>query len=139
MQAAVLSVKMKYIEGWTDQRIQVAAWYREALADLDLILPQQPASDRHVYHLFVVRHPNRDEILDELAKRQIFAGVHYPNPLNEAQPFLESACLPLGLPTVKKLSQEIFSLPMFPEMTKSQVERVASALREIIPSLQPSA
>lgn len=136
VQAAILSVKMKYIEQWTDQRIQVAAWYREALQDVDLILPQQPDSDRHVYHLFVVRHPRRDEIMEQLKQREIFAGIHYPNPLNEAQPFLNSVCLPLGLPVVKSLSSEIFSLPMFPEMTQDQVQRVAKALKEIVQTMQ---
>ncbi len=139
MQAAVLLVKMKYIEKWTDQRAQVAAWYREALKDVDVKLPHQHSNMRHVYHLFVVRHPQRDAILAELANDKVFGGIHYPNPLVKAQPFLESACFPMGLPVASKYASEIMSLPMYPEMTQEHVQMVASSLAaavEKVDSLQ---
>ncbi len=128
MQAAVLLVKMKYIEQWTDQRAQVAQWYREALQNVDVTLPHQHENMRHVYHLFVVRHPQRDAILAELANDNVFGGVHYPNPLVTAQPFLDSVCFPMGLPTVSKYAKEILSLPMYPEMTQAHVQMVADSL-----------
>lgn len=132
MQAAVLNVKMKYIEQWTDSRGQVAEWYREALEDVDVVVPMQHSNMRHVYHLFVVRHPQRDQILAQLAEEQIFGGVHYPRPLVEAQPFVDSPCFPAGLPVCSKYAQEILSLPMYPEMTKDQVSYVALKLKEAV-------
>lgn len=135
IQAAILSVKMKYIEAWTDQRNQVASWYREALQGIDVVVPKQHENMRHVYHLFVVRHPQRDAILQQLADNNIFAGVHYPNPLVEAQPFVNSACFPMGLPVVSQYAQEIFSLPMYPEMTQQQVEQVCQSLRVAVESV----
>jgi dTDP-4-amino-4,6-dideoxygalactose transaminase len=130
LQACVLLAKMPFIEEWTEQRRQVANWYREALQETDLTLPQERDDVRHVYHLYVVRHTRRDALLKFLAERNIFAGIHYPNPLITAQPFLESRSLPSGLPICSTVAKEILSLPMFPEMTHDQVEMVADAIRE---------
>ena len=138
MQAAVLLVKMKYIERWTDQRSQVAQWYREALKDTDVVLPMQHDNMRHVYHLFVVRHPNRDQILEHMAKDNVFGGVHYPNPLVNAESFQSSPCFPMGLPVATAYSKEILSLPMYPEMTKEQVEQVAKSLNAAVASISSS-
>lgn len=135
IQAAVLLVKMKYIEAWTDQRNQVASWYREGLKGIDVVIPTQHENMRHVYHLFVVRHPQRDEILKQLADSNIFGGVHYPNPLADAQPFADSACFPMGLPVANKYAKEIFSLPMYPEMTQEQVQQVCQTLRVAVDSV----
>lgn len=132
MQAAVLNVKMKYIEQWTDSRNQVAQWYRESLKDVDVALPFQHSNMRHAYHLFIVRHPKRDEILAKLAEDNIFGGVHYPNPLPKAQPFLDSPCFPMGLPIATQYSQEILSLPMYPEMTQEMVQVVAEKLKAAV-------
>ena len=130
VQACVLLTKMQYIEEWTEQRRQVAQWYREELAGSALHLPIQKTGARHVYHLFVVRHPHRDQLLKFLAERQIYAGIHYPNPLPTAQPFAEVRTLPEGVPNCSKLSREILSLPMYPEMTREQVATVAAAIEE---------
>ena len=138
MQAAVLLVKMKYIEQWTDQRNQVAQWYREALKDVDVVLPMQHDNVRHVYHLFVVRHPKRDEILERLAQDKVFGGVHYPNPLMHAESFQSSPCFPMGLPVASAHSKEILSLPMYPEMTKEQVETVAKSLKAAVAAVSSS-
>ena len=138
MQAAVLLVKMKYIERWTDQRGQVAEWYREALKDIDVVLPMQHDNMRHVYHLFVVRHPNRDQILEHMAKDNVFGGVHYPNPLVIAESFQSSPCFPMGLPVATAYSKEILSLPMYPEMTKEQVQQVAKSLNAAVQAISSS-
>ena len=138
MQAAVLLVKMKYIEQWTDQRNQVAQWYREALKDIDVVLPMQHDDVRHVYHLFVVRHPKRDEILARLAEDNVHGGIHYPNPLMNAESFQSSPCFPMGLPVASAYSKEILSLPMYPEMTKEQVEIVARSLKAAVEAVSTS-
>lgn len=134
VQAAVLLTKMRYIEQWTEARRNVAGWYREALAGAEgVALPPEKPNCRHVYHLFVVRHPMRDELLKFLAEQQIYCGIHYPHPLSEAQPFENCATVPLGLPVAARLASEIISLPMYPEMTRQHVSRVAEAVRSFRP------
>lgn len=137
MQAAVLLAKLNHIERWTEQRRQVAAWYREELAGADVILPVEHDDVRHVYHLFVVRHRDRDGLLKHLASYKIFAGVHYPNPLFASAPMQDAVTVPLECPAVTQASREIISLPMFPEMTRDQVRRVAMAVREYQPAKLP--
>lgn len=132
LQACVLLAKMPHIERWTQQRRQVAQWYREELADSDLELPVERAGVRHVYHLFVVRHPQRDALQRHLAARNIHCGIHYPNPLPTAQPCQDCVTVPFGLPVVSRLATEILSLPMYPEMTRDHVAMVGNAVREFI-------
>ena len=129
LQACVLLTKMKYIEDWTEQRRQVAEWYREELSETNLILPVERDEVRHVYHLYVARYPQRDELIKHLAERNISCGVHYPNPLFTAQPFRESATFPLDLPICSQFANEIMSLPMYPEMTRNQVSEIGEAIR----------
>ena len=132
LQACVLLSKMERIEKWTEQRRIVADWYREELGNADLILPHAHSDCRHVYHLFVARTPHRDQLISGLAEQDIFAGVHYPNPLNTINAFVDAPTVPMGLPVCQRLANEIVSLPMFPEMTRAQVARVAQATREIL-------
>jgi dTDP-4-amino-4,6-dideoxygalactose transaminase len=130
LQACVLLTKMKYIEMWTEQRRQVAAWYREELADCDLTLPVEREDVRHVYHLFVIRHPQRDLLMRHLATLNISCGVHYPNPLFRAQPFENSQTIPVNLPVCSQYANEILSLPMYPEMTREHVRRIGDGIRQ---------
>ncbi|MGI9470278.1 MAG: DegT/DnrJ/EryC1/StrS family aminotransferase [Rubripirellula sp.] len=132
MQACVLLSKMDHIEKWTEQRRTVADWYREELADADLRLPAAHGDSRHVYHLFVARTPHRDEMIASLAEQNIFCGVHYPNPLSTSQPFIDAPSIPMGLPVCTQLAKEIVSLPMYPEMTRDQVVRVACSVRQVL-------
>jgi dTDP-4-amino-4,6-dideoxygalactose transaminase len=132
LQACVLLTKLQYIEGWTEQRRQVAAWYREELADTGLLLPIEKENARHVYHLFVVRHPQRDQLIRQLAEQQIFCGIHYPHTLPSAGPFVNAVTVPLEVPTCSRLAQEIVSLPMYPEMNRGHVARVAQSIRAVV-------
>jgi len=131
LQACVLLTKMQYIEQWTEQRREVARWYREELQDTGLILPVLPQNARHIFHLYVVRHPERDRVITSLAAENIYCGIHYPNPLPTAAPFHDSMTHPLGLPHVTQFAKEIFSLPMYPELTRPQVARVADSIRRL--------
>lgn len=130
VQACVLLTKMQYIEEWTEQRRQVAQWYRQELQQSELLLPIERADTRHVYHLYVVRHPQRDGLMKYLADRQIYCGVHYPHPLPTAQPFAQARTHPADVPVCAQLSTEILSLPMYPEMTRQHVATVAAAIAE---------
>ncbi len=130
LQACVLLTKMQYIENWTEQRRQIARWYADELADTPLVLPQEQTGYRHVYHLYVARHPRRDALLAHLAKHKIYGGIHYPNPLFKAQPFEGSTTIPWDLPVCSKFANEIISLPMYPEMTREHVRRVSESVRQ---------
>ena len=131
LQAAVLRVKLRYLDEWNEARRARAQDYRRRLAGIPgLVLPCEPDHARHVYHLFVVRHPGRDALQRHLAARGIATGVHYPLPAH-----LQPACAHLGyregdFPVSERLAREVLSLPMFPHLTTEQVEYVSMAIGE---------
>ncbi len=136
MQAAVLRVKLKYLAEWNESRAAVARRYRERLAGVKgVILPEEaPWAGRHIYHLFVVRTPgkNRDDVTKALGEKGIQSGIHYPKPVH-----LQKAYSDLGhglgaFPNAEAVMGEIFSLPMFPEMTMEQADHVADTLASIV-------
>jgi dTDP-4-amino-4,6-dideoxygalactose transaminase len=129
LQAAVLLVKLPYLDDWNNQRRKAAALYHKLLADSELVLPTENEGSRHVYHLFVVKHPQRKQLMEHLNKQDIFCGIHYPSPLNQATPYLDIRSAPQNLPVCTELAGEIFSLPMFPGITKAQIQRVSDAIR----------
>lgn len=130
LQAVVLNAKLKRLEGWNDQRRQAARRYHELLADLPgVTLPGTLEGNEHIWHLYVIRVPNRDEVLKKLHAAGIGAGIHYPVPIH-----LQGAFAHLGhgrgdFPVAEKAADEILSLPLFPEITADQQQRVAEALR----------
>lgn len=129
MQAAVLLVKLKYLDRWNDIRRAWADAYREELADAGLILPREMPGRRHVYHLFVVQHPERDDLLAHLQSCGVQGGIHYPAPLPHTLPFRAAPSVPVGVPTSATLSRRILSLPMCPQLTRDQLAQVAEAIR----------
>lgn len=133
IQGAALRIKLRHLARWNDQRRAHAAHYRQLLADLDaIILPTEASHGRHVYHIFAIRVPRRDEVLNELGKRGVSCGIHYPIPVH-----LQAAYSGLNLgrgsfPVSERCAEEFLSLPMFPELTPAQVEYVAKNLREVV-------
>jgi dTDP-4-amino-4,6-dideoxygalactose transaminase len=132
LQAAILNVKLRHIETWTEQRRRAAESYRRALAGRKVTVPQELDDVRAVYHLFVVRVPaeRRDALQALLKTAGVDTGVHYPIalPLLAAYTHLEHTAA--DFPVAAKASQEIVSLPIFPELTDEQVAYVASRLEE---------
>ena len=134
IQGAVLAVKLKHLERWTDARRGHAAAYRRLLADTPAVVPRERPGARHVYHVYAVRLPHRDAWRAQLAEMQIQTGVHYPIPVH-----LQSAYRDLGyhagdFPVAEAVAGDILSLPLFPEMTAAQVETVAGVLRAGLPA-----
>jgi len=129
LQAAVLLVKLPYLDDWNNQRRKAASLYHQLLSDSDLVLPAENEGSRHVYHLFVVKHPKRQQLMEHLNQQEIFCGIHYPNPLNQATPYLDIRSSPKNLPVCKELANKIFSLPMFPGITEAQIKRVSDAIK----------
>ncbi|MDP6528317.1 MAG: DegT/DnrJ/EryC1/StrS family aminotransferase, partial [Gemmatimonadota bacterium] len=123
---------MKYIEEWTEGRRRFAARYDELLTGSE-IRPLAPRDGdvRHVYHLYVVRVPDRDETVEALHARGVGAGVHYPIPLH-----LQPAYAHLGLgkgtfPNAEALASQVISLPIYAEMDEAAPEYVAEVLKEV--------
>lgn len=131
LQAAILRVKLPHLDEANTRRRTWASEYSRRLSDIpELTLPIERPYARHVYHLFVVRVPRRDELREWLKARGIETGIHYPIPLH-----LQEACANLGyragaFPNAERLAGEILSLPMHPELTMDQVESVCRAIRE---------
>jgi dTDP-4-amino-4,6-dideoxygalactose transaminase len=134
IQAAVLSIKLKKLDEWNSRRQQAAASYREALIGLPFVLPVVPEYAQHVFHLFVVRAPDREFWYRELGKRGIGVGLHYPVPLH-LQKAYESLGYPIGsFPNAEQSASSILSLPMHPCLNRSQINQVAETCKEILQS-----
>ena len=132
LQAAILAAKLPHLDAANQARRRLAKRYGELLADTDLALPVEPEGVRSVYHLYVVRSPRRDELVEILRSQGIEAGVHYPLPLHlqPAYAFLEHR--PGSFPVAEAATVQVLSLPLFPEMTIEQQDRVVQAIRQAI-------
>ena len=127
--AAVLRVKLRYLDQDNESRALLAKSYDESLQDIGLILPRAREGTTHVYHLYVVRSLRRDELLKFVKKRGIGALVHYPIPVH-LQPAYQGCRIPSeGLRQTEKVAQEVISLPMFPELDERAFQAVIEAVR----------
>ena len=130
LQAAVLNVKLKHLDAWTKARQEAAANYDKLLANIDGIrLPQARRREGHVYHLYVVRSQHRDALRAHLAEQGIQTGIHYAEPLHLTHAYEKLGHRAGDFPVAEKLAQEILSLPMYAELTSSQQERIANAIK----------
>jgi dTDP-4-amino-4,6-dideoxygalactose transaminase len=132
LQAAVLGVKLRHLERWTEQRRANAYRYNEALEGLGLITPSELPGVRAVYHLYVVRVPSasRTDLQQHLKTHGIDTGIHYPIALPFLNAYKHLGHRPADFPESFKISSEIVSLPMFPELTEAQIQAVAARIRE---------
>ncbi len=130
VQAAVLSVKLRYLDRWNSSRVRAAARYRNNLSGApDIKLPAVAADSTHIYHLFVVQVPDRrDDILQALAEREIYCGIHYPIPLHLQQAYAYLGYREGDFPVAESAARRILSLPMFPEISAEQIDAVCEAL-----------
>jgi len=129
MQAAVLSVKLKHLETWTEQRRAHAARYDELLAGVSgITTPCVPDGYRHVYHLYVIQTDRRDELREHLTSRGIASGVHYPITLPNLTAYARLGHDPRDFPVASRLQDRILSLPMFAELTGEQIAVVCGAI-----------
>ena len=129
MQGAILRVKLRYLEQWTEARRAHAALYRSLLEGAAVQAPQEMDYARHVYHVFCIRTPQRDALQKALNEQDIQSGIHYPIPVH-----LQKAHADLGykqgdFPLTEQVAGEILSLPMYAELTEAEIEEVAEAIR----------
>ena len=123
IQGAVLSVKLKHLEVWNEARRKNAQLYDELLTDLDgVIIPREVDYAKHVYHIYAVRVEIPESLMKAMAEKDIYCGIHYPIPIH-----LQEAYRFMGLekgrfPVAEKCAEEFLSLPMFPELSREQIE-----------------
>lgn len=132
LQAALLRVKLPHLDRWNRRRSEIAATYRRRLSGLPLLLPPEEEPEESVHHLFVVRVARRDAVRAGLEQLGVETQVHYPIPIH-----LQEAFVPLGgkrgdFPVAERRAEQILSLPLFPELTAEQQERVVQALEQVL-------
>jgi dTDP-4-amino-4,6-dideoxygalactose transaminase len=133
IQAAILRVKLRYLDEWNERRRQSAALYRELLRDADIVLPVERPHVRHVYHLYVVRSRHRDALQRRLSQGGVQTQIHYPIPVHRQLAYAAVAS-DVDLPVTERVCGEVLSLPMHPWLDREEVRQVA----DIITSDRPA-
>jgi dTDP-4-amino-4,6-dideoxygalactose transaminase len=129
-QGAVLDLKLKHLNDWTRERRRVARRYTELLADTPLQLPREADFAESVWHLFVVRHPRRDELKKHLEANAVGCALHYPVPLHLQKCYASLGYRAGDLPNAEKAASQCLSLPIYPELTEAQIQRVVAVIKE---------
>jgi dTDP-4-amino-4,6-dideoxygalactose transaminase len=133
LQAAILDVKLAHLESWTEARRSLAAGYDELLEGGETRPVGSRSSElRHVFHLYVVRVPDREALLPILAARGVGVGVHYPIPLHLQRAYERLGFAEGDFPASETLGREVISLPLYAEMDKEAPEFVVSVLKELV-------
>jgi dTDP-4-amino-4,6-dideoxygalactose transaminase len=138
MQGAILRVKLRYLEAWTEARRAHAAQYNQLLAGSGVGTPQAKDYARHVYHVYAVRTKHREALQKALQDREVQTGIHYPIPVHLLPAYSELGHKRGDFPHSEQAADEVLSLPMFPELAPAQVEAVAEAVRASASTLEES-
>jgi aminotransferase EvaB len=133
--AEILLRKLNHLDEYVARRRQLADQYQEQLAGTALKLPKVAEGNFHSYYIYVVRHPQRDRIIEELKKRDIHVNISYPWPIHIMPPCAQFGYKEGDLPHTEKAAKEIFSLPMYPTLTDEEQLMVSKALKEILKGL----
>jgi len=133
LQAAILRVRLPYLDAGNQRRAAIAGVYDAGLADAGLLLPTRRPGATHVYHQYVVRHSERDRFRARLKEKRIGTNIHYPVPVH-CQPAYAGRCGadPEGLATTEAIASEILSLPMYPELTDDMVANIVDTARSLV-------
>jgi dTDP-4-amino-4,6-dideoxygalactose transaminase len=129
LQAAFLRTKLRHLEAWVEARREAAEAYRRALAGAPVKLPEEPAGTKHTYHQFTIRAERRDALQTYLREQGVATRIYYPIPLHLQPAFAHLGHGPGAFPVSEQLASEVISLPLFPGITREQIERVASCVR----------
>lgn len=129
LQAACLSVKLRYLDGWNARRRELAKLYSSLLADVGVKTPTTGRGRDHVYHLYVIEAPKRDELRVFLGERGIDTGIHYPVPIHLQLAYAHLHYEPGAFPVTEASAKRLLSLPMFPELSNKDAEYVVGSVR----------
>lgn len=130
LQAAILNVKLPYLVGWNASRANHAEKYMNLLNGVgDLVFQKRAPFSTHIYHLFLIETDHRDALQKHLSMAGVQTGIHYPKPIHLQQAYADLAYKNGDFPQAERLANRILSLPMFPELSDDQIERVAREIR----------
>jgi dTDP-4-amino-4,6-dideoxygalactose transaminase len=132
LQAAVLRVKLPHLDTWNENRRRIVSFYNQALSREGVLTPLEAPGNCHVYHLYVIRTDNREGLRARLNEQNIGTGIHYPVPIHLQKAFAEFDFAQGSLPITEQVVSQILSLPIYPELTQNQAERV---VEEVIQAL----
>ena len=132
LQAAVLRVKLAHLDDWNARRAALAQVYLDGLRDTGLVLPHVPDWAQPAWHLFVVRHRQRDDLQRALSDAGIGSLIHYPIPPHKQQAYAEAGYPADAFPVANRLAEEVLSLPMGPQMLTEQARVVVAAVRNVV-------
>ena len=132
IQAAILRVKLRHLPAWTEARRRIAARYTAGLAGCPVALPPDPAGARHVFHQYTIRTRRRDALAEQLAAAGIGTACHYPQPIPGQPMFRALGYDASAYPAAWTASQEVLSLPCFPELRDGEVDAVVAAIRAFL-------
>jgi dTDP-4-amino-4,6-dideoxygalactose transaminase len=131
LQAAILRVKLKYLDNWNEKRRSLARLYNQLLQNTDVVLPVEKDYAKHVYYLYVIRHKKRDKLQKHLADQSIETLIHYPVPIHKQKSYAAMGYA-ADLPVTEQICNEIVSLPMHPWLTESDITQVTSLIKDYV-------
>jgi dTDP-4-amino-4,6-dideoxygalactose transaminase len=131
LQAAILRIKLRHLDADNGKRQQLAAHYTKLLSGQPLHLPAIRENAEHVFHLYVVRTDNRQNLMDHLKKHDIHAGVHYPMPVHLQPAYKKRIRAARSMAVTERLSKEVLSLPMYPELSMEMADQIVAAVKGI--------
>ncbi len=132
LQAAILRVKLRYVDSWNHRRREIARMYTTAFQSLGIRCPVELPDRKHVYHLYVAAFGQRDDVQKALAERGIASGVYYPQPLHLTRPCRDLGGCEGQFPVAEQASRELLALPVYPEMTEEQIASVRAAVKDSV-------
>lgn len=130
IQAAILRVKLKYLNEWNDKRRENAKFYNENLKDTRLVTPYEENNVKHIYHLYILQSEKREEIVEFLNKKGIATGIYYPVPLHLQKAYKDLGYKEGDLPNAEYLSHRTFAIPMFAELTDEEKKYIVNSIKE---------
>ena len=131
-QGAVLRVKLRHLNDWTEGRRRVVRQYNELLADCDVETPKEMPWGRHVYHVYTLRVNDRDNLHAALSEEGIQTGIHYPIPAHLQPAYSDLGYGPGSFPQAEKAAMQVISLPLYPELPSRAIEEVAAEVRKVV-------
>ena len=132
IQAAILRIKLKHLDEYTENRRSISHGYIEALKDTSLVMPTETEGGKHVFHLFILQSENREEIESKLKEKGIATGTYYKVPMHLQKAFNDLGYKKGDFPNAEYLSERTFAIPLFPEMDDEEREYIINSIKEIV-------
>jgi len=130
IQAAILRVKLKHLNEWNERRRRNAELYNRLITNKEVIKPVEATYGKHIYHLYVIRHPERDKLRGYLAENEIGTQIHYPIPIHLQEAYRDLGLKKGSCQVTERYADEILSLPVYPELTREEIQTVSQIINK---------